>query len=238
MIDDEAKRDPEVYKRWYEDFGQFIKEGIAVDSDNKDALFRLLRLNSKANGSKKLLSLDEYVDKMEQGQEKIYYIVNNSYDMALKSPFMEPFKGSNIDVMILTNNVDEILFSQTGEYKGKKFVSIETNFDEIQKDLGNKTELDSLERSRIPEDDVTGFCLWLKEELKDSVGKVTISKRLTDTPAIVTGNVSSSMRIMMQMMESQGQIKDPSQLYKMNKDQVLEINAAHPIIVNLNQLRK
>jgi molecular chaperone HtpG/TNF receptor-associated protein 1 len=61
-----------------------------------------------------------------------------------------------------------------------------------------------MQRSRIPETDVSGFCIWLKEELKDSIGKVTISKRLKDTPAIVTGNMSSSMRIMMQMMESHG----------------------------------
>lgn len=69
--------------------------------------------------------------------------------------------------------------------------------------------MDSIERSRIPEADVSSFCIWLKEELKESIGKVTLSKRLTDTPAIVTGNMSSSMRIMMQMMESHGQLDDP-----------------------------
>ena len=117
---------------------------------------------------------------------------------------MEPFKNSDVDVLILTNNVDEILFQQNGEYKGKKFVSIESNFDEIAKDLGNQSEIDSIERCRLPENDITPFCIWLKEELKSSIGKVSISKRLTDTPAIVTGNMSSSMRIMMQMMEAQG----------------------------------
>ena len=176
---------------------------------------------------------------MKEGQEKIYFLVNNRFDMALSSPYMEPFKGSDIDVVILTNNVDEILFTQTGDYKGKRFVNIESNFDEIQSALGKKSENESKMRSLIPEDDVTPFCLWLKEELKDNVGKVTISKRLTDTPAIVSGNMSSSMRIMMQMMESQGQLNDPSQqLSQMNKDQVLELNAAHPIVVGLNKLRK
>lgn len=67
LIDDEAKRDPESYKRWYSDFGQFIKEGIAVDSDNKDALFRLIRVNSKSGGQKKLISLDDYIDNMKEG---------------------------------------------------------------------------------------------------------------------------------------------------------------------------
>lgn len=204
MIDDEAKRDPDAYKRWYADFGQFLKEGIAVDSENKDALFRLLRVHSKNNGAKKFISIDDYIETMKEGQQKIYFLVNNQFELALKSPYMEPFKGSDIDVLILTNNVDEILFQQNGEYKGKKFVNIESNFDEIQKDLGNNSEQESMQRSRIPETDVSGFCIWLKEELKDSIGKVTISKRLKDTPAIVTGNMSSSMRIMMQMMESHG----------------------------------
>jgi len=77
MIDDEAKRDPEAYKRWYTDFGHFLKEGIAVDSDNKDALFRLLRVNSKTGGAKTWLSLDDYIENMKEGQEKIYFIVNN-----------------------------------------------------------------------------------------------------------------------------------------------------------------
>ena len=149
---------------------------------------------------------------MKEGQEKIYFIVNNQYDLALKSPFMEPFRDSDLDVIILTNQVDEILFNQNGEYRGKKFVNVESNFDEIQKDLGNKSEVESLERSRIPEEDITGFCLWLKEELKGQIGKVTISKRLKDTPAIVTGQMSSSMRVMMQMMEAHGQMNDPNML--------------------------
>jgi len=84
--------------------------------------------------------------------------------------------------------------------------------------LGTKSEIDSIERSRIPETDISPFCIWLKEELKENVGKVTISKRLKDTPAIITGNMSSSMRIMMQMMEAQGQGGDPGQLEKLTKD--------------------
>ncbi len=196
MIDDEAKREPEKYANWFADFNNFIKEGIAVDQDNKDALIRLLRFNSKFEGAKKLVSLDEYIDKMKEGQQKIYYIVNAQYEAALKSPFMEPFKDSDLDVLILTNNVDEILFQQNSEFKGKRFISIETNFEEIQKDLGNKSELESIERNRLPEEEITSFCLWLKNSLAGHIGKVSISKRLKDTPAILSGQVSSSMRVM------------------------------------------
>jgi len=80
-----------------------------------------------------------------------------------------------------------MLFNQTNDYKGKKFVNIESAFEEIQKDLGKNFETEMQDRSRIPEEDITSFCLWLKEELTPHVGKVTISKRLRDTPCIISG---------------------------------------------------
>lgn len=103
--------------------------------------------------------------------------------------------------------------------------------------MGGNVQESVSERSRIPEEDVTSFCLWLKNELSDNVSKVTISKRLKDTPALVTGQMSSSMRVMMQMMEAQG-ASGGMDMNRLAKDNNLELNAAHPIIVNLNQLRK
>lgn len=105
--------------------------------------------------------------------------------------------------------------------------------------MGLTNESEVADRNRIPEDDITPFCLWLKEELKEHIGKVSISKRLKDTPAIITGNVSSSLRMMMQMMESHGNIAEGTeQLNRARQESILELNAAHPIVVNLNQLRK
>jgi len=83
---------------------------MASDSENKEALFRLLRFQSKSCGEKDLVSIDDYIEKMKEGQEKVYFLVNAQYNMALSSPFMEPFKGSDLDVIILTQNIDEILF--------------------------------------------------------------------------------------------------------------------------------
>jgi len=83
---------------------------MASDSENKEALFRLLRFQSKASGAKDMVSIDDYISKMKEGQEKVYFLVNAQYNMALSSPFMEPFKGSDLDVIILTQNIDEILF--------------------------------------------------------------------------------------------------------------------------------
>ena len=238
-IDDESKRDPEKYKKWFQDFGNFIKEGITVDSENKDALFRLLRFTTRNGGSQELVAIDDYISKMKEGQEKVYFVVNPNFEQALRSPYMEPFKNNkDLDVLILTLQVDELLLQQMGDYKGKKFVSIESAYEEIQKDLGKNVELEAQSRSRIPEDDITGFCLWLKNDLSDSIGKVSISKRLRDTPALITGQMSSSMRMMMQMMEGSGQMPGGMDMSRLAKDNTLELNAAHPIVVNLNQLRK
>ena len=123
------------------------------------------------------------------------------FDLALKSAYMEPFKGSKIDVLVLNNNIDEILFQQHGDYKGKKFISVESHFDEISKDLGKHVEDEVISRSRIPDDEITPFCLWVKNDLTGLIGKVTISRRLKDKPALISGQMSSSMRIMMQMMD-------------------------------------
>jgi HSP90 family molecular chaperone len=79
-LDDEAKRDADKYKKWYADFGQFIKEGIASDSENKDSLFRLLRFVTKNRGASEYISIDDYIEKMKEGQEKIYFVVNPYYE--------------------------------------------------------------------------------------------------------------------------------------------------------------
>ena len=83
-------------------------------------------------------------------------------------------------------------------------MNIESNYEEISKDIGVKPEEESLAKSRISEDDVSAFCIWMKEDLKETIAKVTISKRLTATPAILTGKMSSSMQVMMKMMEQSG----------------------------------
>jgi HSP90 family molecular chaperone len=120
------------------------------------------------------------------------------------SPFYEPFKGSGVPVLILNNNVDEICFQQIQDYKGKRFVNIETSYEEIAKDIKPTTDDSTVNQGeRVPEDDITPFSLWLKNELSSHVTKVTISKRLTGTPAVLFGQMSSSMRVLMQMMDQQ-----------------------------------
>jgi molecular chaperone HtpG len=99
-----------------------LKEGTQSDPENKDALFRLLRFNvNYLNKSNAYISLEDYKSKMVDGQSKIYFAFGNSYDSAMKSPFYEPFKGKEVPVIILTNQLDEFCLTSSGEYKGMQF---------------------------------------------------------------------------------------------------------------------
>lgn len=99
MLEDEAKRDAKKYNAWYKDFNQFIKEGITTDVENKDQLLRLMRFNGSWTGED--VNLDQYVAKMNEGQDKIYYAVVSEKQTIESSPFYEPFKGSGVPVLVL-----------------------------------------------------------------------------------------------------------------------------------------
>lgn len=151
-----------------------------------------------------LISLDDYVQKMKPGQKKIYFAFGPTRQAALSSPFYEPFEGKDVPVLVLLNQLDEFCLTGAGNYKGMQFVNVEqTQIDEIRKELGLEPQAESV-NSKLPEEDVTNFCLWLKDAMKSKVAKVQLSKRLTNAPAILVGQMSSSMYSMMQMLQSSG----------------------------------
>lgn len=239
MLEDEMKRDPVKFDAWFADFNQFLKEGLMMDSENKEPLLKLMRYHSTFQDGKEMVGLDDYVKKMKAGQQKIYYVTAATKEMAMQNPFMEPFRSAGAEappVLILVNNVDEVCLQQIGEYRGHRFTNIETAYEEISKDIGPSTQQQQPPQGgkSLPEEDVVTFSLWLKNELQKNVGKVTISKRLRDQPAILYGQMSSSMRMVMSMMEQ----SNPGQMEQMNKNNTLEINPSNPIIIKLNELRK
>lgn len=222
------KLDEEKYNTWYKEFQNFIKEGISMDTENQQQLLRLTRYQSTFSSTP--VSLDDYVKRMKKEQRKIYFLVATDIQAAKNSPFLEPFKGKNQPpVLFLENHIDEMCLRQVNEYKGFKFINIETNFEEIAKDVDHRVEVDK--KLGLPEKDTTSFCLWIKSELEPFVSKVSISRRLKSAPAVIVGDVSASMRVMMKMM-------DQAQFDEASKNQVLEVNPNHPIIVRLNAIRK
>lgn len=227
LLEDEIKKDSEKYDKWFAEFNQYLKEGLATDQDHAQPLLKLMRYKSTLSG-KKFLSLDNYVDKMKDGQKNIYFHVAGN-QTSTTSPFLEPFNKAEIPVIILENHIDEVCLKNVNEFKGFKFVNIESNYDEVKEDLGDKVDHDSTHG--IPETEITPFSLWLKSELAPTISKVTISKRLNTSPAVIVGEVSSSMRAMLAMV-------DQSQFEAATKNQAMEVNPNHPLIVKLNKLRK
>ena len=234
FLEDEMKRDKKAYGQWFNEFSIFLKEGVMSDSENQEQLLRLMRYHSTFDGLDTTISLEDYIKQMKEGQKKIYYVAGTDPKDSLSSPFMGPFKDSDVPVLIVGNQIDEMVFNQIGTYKGFTFVNVESGYEEIQKDLGDRKQTEEdLNKPKLPEDDVTSFCLWLKEQHKPYVGKVTLSQRLTDVPLVLFGQVSASMRIMAQMMQSQGDNPPEAarQLEAMSTNQTLEINTTHPIII-------
>lgn len=127
MLEEEANKDPEGYLRWYNEFNVFLKEGLAMDQMNQDQIMRLCRY--QANFTDKAISMDEYISKMEKDQDKIYYLLAPSRDLALKSPYYEPFIGKDIPVVILNMNLDEMVFKNINQYKNFRFINIENEFE-------------------------------------------------------------------------------------------------------------
>ena len=110
LIDDESKKDPEKYNKWYNDFSNFVKEGINSDQENSEALFKLLRFYS-SNSKQTYISLEDYISRAKPGQEKIFFMVSPTVENAMISPFMEPFKVPDApEVLFLSNNIDEFCF--------------------------------------------------------------------------------------------------------------------------------
>lgn len=228
MLEDEVTKDEEKYNKWYDEFNNYIKEGLTMDKEHAQQLLKLTRYRSTTSG-KKLISLDDYIKDMKAGQKNIYFIVSPNPNMQLDSPFLEPFKRADLPVLILPHNIDEVCLKQVNEYKGLKFINIESNYEEVAADLGDKIEHNKT--TGIPEEEITPFSLWVKSELAPTISRVTISKRLTSAPAVIIGDVSSSMRAMLAMV-------DPAQYEQAVKNQSLEINPNHPLLVKLNKLRK
>ncbi|EGR33010.1 hypothetical protein IMG5_063810 [Ichthyophthirius multifiliis] len=234
-LDEEANKNPEAYNKWYNDFQNFIKEGLAMDMEYQEQLFKLCRFN--VDYTNDYITLDDYVSKMKPGQDKIYYALLANREAADQSPFIEPFKGTGVPIIYTFIHIDEMIFQTTGNYKNHKFVNVEGDFEEISKDIQKfKQEIEQKDESQqqqqiIPEEEVTAFCLWIKNELSPMVSKVQVSQRLSSSPAVIQSQMTSGMRQVMLMM-------DRTQNLEMAKNLTFEINPKHPLIVKINEVRK
>ncbi|WP_339494418.1 molecular chaperone HtpG [Pseudomonas sp. EA_35y_Pfl1_P108] len=224
MLEKLAKNEPEQYKGFWKNFGQVMKEGPAEDFANKEKIAGLLRFASThEEGGEQVVSLAEYLARAKEGQDKIYYLTGETYAQVKNSPHLEVFRKKGIEVLLLTDRIDEWLMSYLSDFDGKSFVDVARG----DLDLGN---LDSEEEKKEAEEVAKakeGLVERIKASLGEAVSEVRVSHRLTDSPAILAiGEADLGMQ-MRQILEASGQ-KVP------DSKPIFEFNPAHPLIGKLD----
>ncbi|QRN41719.1 MAG: molecular chaperone HtpG [Neisseriaceae bacterium] len=228
LISSLSKNEPEKFKIFWNQFGAVFKEGIGEDFNNKERIASLSRFSSSLNNSpEQNVSLDEYIARMQPGQDKIYYITADSYQAAKNSPHLEIFLKKNIEVLLLTDQVDEWFVNLLKEYKNKPLNSIvkgELNLES----LGEQT----IEGS-VKDDELTNTVLEiLKTALKDKVSDVRTTIRLTESPACLVVEENEMSQYLVRMLESAGA---QSTGIAQGKLPILEVNSEHALFKMLSK---
>ncbi len=224
MLEKMAKSAPEDYAKFWETFGNVLKEGPAEDFVNKEKIARLLRFSTTHNDSASQdQSLEDYVSRMKDGQEKIYYVAAENYNTAKNSPYLEVFRKKGIEVLLLHDRIDDWLMSHMMEFDGKPLQDVAKG----ELDLGQlDDEEDKKEQEKLSEDN-KDLVERVKGVLADEVETVRVTNRLTESPAcLVVGDHDMGAQ-MRRIMEAAGQELPPSKA-------ILELNPGHPLVAKLD----
>ena len=218
MLEKLAKEDAEKYQTFWKEFGLVLKEGPAEDSANQEAIAKLLRFASTHNDSaEQTVSLEDYVGRMVEGQEKIYYITADSYAAAKSSPHLELFRKKGIEVLLLSDRIDEWMMSYLTEFDGKAFQSV-SKADESLSKLADEESDEQKEAEKALEP----FVDRVKTLLGDRVKEVRLTHRLTDTPAIVTTDANEMSTQMAKLFAAAGQaVPEVKYIFEINPDHQL-----------------
>ena len=223
MLEKVAKDDEEKYQKFWQQFGLVLKEGPAEDNANVATIAKLLRFASTSSeGPAQTVSLEDYVSRMVEGQEKIYYITADSYAAAKSSPHLELFRKKGIEVLLLSDRIDEWMMSYLTEFDGKSFQSVSKADDALSKLADEETE-EQKEAEKALEPFVERVKTLLGERVKD----VRLTHRLTDTPAIVITEADEMSTQMAKLFAAAGQeVPEVKYLFELNPDHALVKRAA------------
>ncbi|WP_432474111.1 molecular chaperone HtpG [Amphritea sp. HPY] len=224
MLGKLAKKDPEQYAKFWAEFGEVLKEGPAEDHANRETVLKLLRFASTHNdSSEQSVNLEDYVSRMQEGQEKIYYTVAENYNTAKHSPHLEIFRKKGIEVLLMSDRVDEWLMSQLFDFDGKSFQDVSKG----DLDLGETENEEEKKAQEETAKEMEGLTERLKTSLEQQVSEVRVTHRLTDSPAcVVLGAYDMGMQ-MRKIMEAAGQaVPDTKPIF--------EINPEHPLVSKLD----
>lgn len=225
MLEKLAKSELEQYQQFWQEFGLVLKEGPAEDTTNKETITKLLRFASTHNESNlQSVSLEDYVSRMIEGQEKIYYITADSYAAAKNSPHLELLRKKGIEVLLLSDRIDEWMMNYLPEFAGKSFQSVSKTDESLEKLADeDKKEQEETDKKLEP------FVERVKKLLGERVKEVKLTHRLTDTPAIVTTDANDMSTQMAKLFAAVGQ---PAPEVKYN----FELNPEHPLVKKATEL--
>ena len=226
-----AEKDPEEFSKFWANFGAVLKEGLYEDHENRDKILEIVRFNSTA--SDKLISLAEYVDRMKKDQTEIYYISGEGLDLVKASPQLEGFKARGIEVLLMTDPVDEFWLPMVGQFDEKPFTSATSGSVDLSKikNVKDKKENDDKNEAKKADDaSVAKLILALKESLGETVKDVCSSDRLTDSAVCLVAGEGDMDLHLERMLKMQGQMEVPTAA------RVLEINPAHPLIIKMSEV--
>ena len=223
LLEDMSEKKPDDYKKFWKEFGVVMKEGHSEDFQNREKLSKLFRFNSTHEETDaQVVSLKDYVARMKDGQEAIYYITADSYEAAKHSPHLEIFKKKGIEVLLLSDRVDEWLLSTFNEFEGKKLQSIAKG----DLDLGKLEDEKEKEEKKKIEKDAKSLVEKIQKALGDKVKEVKVTHRLTDSPACLVAGEHDLSGNLERLLKAAGQ-KTP------DTKPILEINPTHKLIQKL-----
>jgi len=217
------------YLKFWEAFGKNIKLGLIEDSSNRTKLSKLLRFKTSVDGGEKWYSLEDYVKRMKDNQSHIYYISGSSMDAVKNSAFMEQMRAKNLEVIFLTDPIDEYAIQNLTEFDGKKLQSITKE----NLKFGDEQEVDK-KRAELYTENFKPLTDWMKTVYGDKIEKITVSNRVVDTPCLLVTSQYGYSANMERIMQSQAFADTKRTQYLVSK-KTMEINPRHPIIIELKK---
>ena len=218
-------KDEDKYQVFWKAFGNVIKEGPAEDFANREKVMKLMRFASTHNSDDaQTVSLASYIERMTEGQEKIYYVTAENYNTAKNSPHLEIFRKKGIEVLLLTERIDEWMMSHIFDFDGKSFQDVAKG----ELDLGDKENEEDKKAQEEAAKEAEGLTERLKECLTDKVSEVRVTNRLTDSPACLVLNAYDMGAQMKAIMEAAGQAAPDAK-------PIFEINVEHPLIQKMDE---
>ncbi|BCX88867.1 molecular chaperone HtpG [Methylomarinovum tepidoasis] len=226
LLEDLAKNEPDKYRTFWEQFGTVLKEGVIEDPKHRDRIARLLRFASTRDEGGEI-SLADYVARMKEGQEKIYYLVAENEQAARNSPHLEVFRHKGIEVLLLWEPVDEWLVAHLTEFEGKPLQSVAKG----ELDLGRLADDNEKKAQEMVAQAFQDALDKIRKALAGRVADVKLSRRLTDSPACLVLDAYGLSRRMESILKASGQLVPGS------SKPILEINPKHPLVERLRDER-